>query len=139
MAKNSLGCHREWLPVHWIFSLEKKERGKERKRERVSEGWNCERETLLLYSNIIPVWIQIIVAFAFFFCSFLSFFFLAHICWLFHGEQCTYVLFTDPQISLFSNIFIKNRSHGTIHTFKNYFITMFSIFNFSKINSIQTD
>ena len=29
-------------------------------------------------------------------------------------------------------IYIKNRSHGTIHTFKNYFATVFSIFNFSK-------
>ena len=28
-------------------------------------------------------------------------------------------------------------SHNTIHTFKNYFVTIFSIF--SKINSIQTD
>ena len=54
--------------------------------------------------------------------------------WLFHGEQCTRTLFTDPQIPLFSNFFIKNGSHGTIHTFKNYFATMFSVsvFNFSK-------
>ena len=35
-----------------------------------------------------------------------------------------------PQTSLFSNFFIKNRSHGTSHTFKNYFVTMFSIFSF---------
>ena len=33
----------------------------------------------------------------------------------------------DPQISLFSNFFIKNGSHDTIHTFKNYFITVFSV------------
>ena len=45
----------------------------------------------------------------------------------------------DTQTSLFNNFFIKNRSHGTIHTFKNYFATVFSIFNFSKINFIQTD
>ena len=40
----------------------------------------------------------------------------------------------DPQISFFNNFFIKNGSHDTIHTFKNYFTTMFSvlIFNFSK-------
>ena len=40
----------------------------------------------------------------------------------------------DPQISLFSNFFIKNGSHDTIHTFKNYFATMFSVsvFSFSK-------
>ena len=45
-------------------------------------------------------------------------------------KQCTYALFTDPQITLFSNFFIKNRSHGTIHTFKNYFATVFSVFSF---------
>ena len=37
-------------------------------------------------------------------------------------------LSTDPQISLFCNFFIKNRSHDTIHIFKNYFATVF--FNF---------
>ena len=32
---------------------------------------------------------------------------------------------------------IKNRSHGTIHTFKNYFVIVFSVFSFSnnKLNS----
>ena len=39
-------------------------------------------------------------------------------------------LSTDPQISLFCNFFIKNRSHGTIHIFKNYFATVFLIFSF---------
>ena len=43
----------------------------------------------------------------------------------------------DLQTFFFNKIFIKNRSHGTIHTFKNYFATVFSIF--SKISSIQTD
>ena len=32
---------------------------------------------------------------------------------------------------------IKNRFHNIIHTFKNYFVTVFSVF--SKINYIQTD
>ena len=27
---------------------------------------------------------------------------------------------------------IKNESHGTIHIFKNYFVTVFSVFSFSK-------
>ena len=40
------------------------------------------------------------------------------------------VLFMDQQISLFSNFFIKNKSHGTIHTFKNYFATVFFSFQF---------
>ena len=46
---------------------------------------------------------------------------------LFHSKQCISVLFMDSQISLFSNFFIKNGSHGTIHTFKNYFATVFSV------------
>ena len=41
--------------------------------------------------------------------------------------------------SLFSHFFIKNGSYGTIHIFKNYFTTVFSVFNFNKISSIQTD
>ena len=40
--------------------------------------------------------------------------------------HCSWV----PQTSLFSNFFIKNRFHDTIHTFKNYFTTMFSVFSF---------
>ena len=67
------------------------------------------------------------VCFSFFF----SFFF-AFSCkgWLFNREQFIRVLFTDPQILLFNNFFIKNGSHDTIHTFKNYFIIVFSVFNF---------
>ena len=42
-------------------------------------------------------------------------------------KQYIYVLFTVPQITLFSNFFIKNGSHNTIHTFKNYFVTVFSV------------
>ena len=43
-------------------------------------------------------------------------------------------LFMDPQISLFSNFFIKNGFHGTIHTFKNYFATVFFSFQFSAVS-----
>ena len=39
-------------------------------------------------------------------------------------------MFTDPQILIFSNFFIKNRSHDTIHTFKNYYATVFFSFSF---------
>ena len=44
--------------------------------------------------------------------------------------HCSWV----PQIPLFSHFFIKNESHDTIHTFKNYFATVFlvSVFSFSK-------
>ena len=48
----------------------------------------------------------------------------------FNCEQCICVLFMGPQISLFINFFIKNGSHDTIHTFKNYFATMFFSFQF---------
>ena len=41
------------------------------------------------------------------------------------------VLCMDPQISLFSNCFITNGSHGTIYTFKNYSLQCFSIFSFN--------
>ena len=48
----------------------------------------------------------------------------------FDREQCICALFMDPQITLFNNFFIKNGSHGTIYTFKNYFATVFSVFSF---------
>ena len=57
----------------------------------------------------------------------------------FHSEQCIRALFTDPQITLFSNFFIKNGFHGTIHVFKNYFAIVFLVFSFNKISSTQTD
>ena len=41
-----------------------------------------------------------------------------------------HVLFMNPQIPLFSNFFIKNGSHSTIYTFKNYFATVISAISF---------
>ena len=35
----------------------------------------------------------------------------------------------DSQTSFFIKNFIKNGFHGTIHKFKNYFVTVFSVFN----------
>ena len=46
-------------------------------------------------------------------------------------------LFMGPTTTLFRKKKFKNESHGTIHTFKNYFAIVFSVF--SKINCIQTD
>ena len=43
----------------------------------------------------------------------------------------------DLQTSFFNKTFIKNGSHDTIHTFKNYFVTVFSVLVI--ISSIQTD
>ena len=48
----------------------------------------------------------------------------------FFSEQCIRALFTDPQISFFINFFIKNGSHGTIYTFKNYFATVILAISF---------
>ena len=39
----------------------------------------------------------------------------------------------DPQTSFFNKTFIKNGSHGTIHTFKIYFVIVFSVFNKNKL------
>ena len=51
------------------------------------------------------------------------------------------VLFMGLANTFFSNFFFKIEFHGTIHTFKNYFTIVFSIFSFqfSIISGIQTD
>ena len=79
------------------------------------------------------------VASAFILCIFLSFFFFfvqPAIVDFVNCEQCIRVLFTVPQITLFSNFFIKNGSHSTIYIFKNYFVTVFLVS--AKISAIQT-
>ena len=38
----------------------------------------------------------------------------------------------NSQTFFFNKTFIKNKSYGTIHTFKNYFTTIFSVFNFQQ-------
>ena len=65
------------------------------------------------------------------------FFFFNRKVWLFNPFSSTCgsrALFTDLQILLFSNFFIKNRSHGIIYTFKNYFVTVFFSFQFSVVS-----
>ena len=46
-----------------------------------------------------------------------------------HYFGTVYTLFMGPTVTLLKNI--KNGSHGTIYTFKNYFTTVFLVFNFS--------
>ena len=41
----------------------------------------------------------------------------------------SHALFTGVTSTEFNKIFIKIRSHNTIYTFKNYFVTVFSVFN----------
>ena len=64
--------------------------------------------------------------FAFFSFLFLFYFLVAvffDFLFVYSAHQCTIQ-------QLFQHIFIKNGSHGTIHTFKNYFATVFSVFSF---------
>ena len=96
------------------------------------------------FVNRVLVWIHVCVLTCLRFAFLIFFFFFSRIlekrgycslnsnrkCWLFYRKQCISVLFMDPQILLFSNFFIKNRSHGTIYTFKNYFATVFLVFSF---------
>ena len=67
------------------------------------------------------------------------YFFLAEIYIFFNSIG--YVLFMNSHILFFSNFFIKNEFYGTIHTFKNYFVTVFFNFQFqfSVFSRIQTD
>ena len=83
--------------------------------------------------NDVTVWITIIPTSTFYNCAFLFFFFFcsAAIVDFVNGEQCIRTLFTVLQIILFNNFFIKNRSHSTIYTFKNYFTIMFLVLVFS--------
>ena len=53
-----------------------------------------------------------------------------------HCSCSVHTLFTGPITTLFRKN-IKNWSHDTIHTFKNYFATVFLVF--SKISCIQMD
>ena len=52
--------------------------------------------------------------------------FFQHICVSVSGSH---VLFIEPTNTFFSKIFIKTGSHNTIHIFKNYFVTVFSVFS----------
>ena len=46
-----------------------------------------------------------------------------------HCVVTIHTLFRTVHV-LFSHFFIKNSSHDIIHTFKNYFVTVFSVFSF---------
>ena len=65
------------------------------------------------------------------FLSFFFFFFLQRQ-WLIRSSVNSALMHCSrtPQTPLFINFFIKNGSHSTIHIFKNYFTTVFSVFSF---------
>ena len=53
----------------------------------------------------------------------------------FRGHYALFSRFRALFMGFISTLFrknIKNGSHGTIHTFKNYFITMFLVFSFQQ-------
>ena len=86
--------------------------------------------------DLEEVWIRV----AFVHLRFFFFFFSSCCSTHFIGQRLLFMYYSwivattfdyfNLQISLFSNFFIKNGSHSTIHTFKNYFATVFSVFNF---------
>ena len=78
---------------------------------------------------------------AFAFCFFLFFSFLSLFFFFFHAFKLLETSFTVHHCShtvhgtynhFIKKKNIKNGTHGTIHTFKNYFATVFSVFSFSK-------
>ena len=78
----------------------------------------------------VSVWIHIRVCVSMFS---LLFFFLVAIMDFSSMNSAPVHCSRDLKNSLFSNFFIKNRSHGTIYTFKNYFAIVFSVFSKNKL------
>ena len=86
---------------------------------------------IIIYYHLIDLvsfWIGIICVWRFQFCIFL--FFFSHV----SGRQISLFMYCsrDPQPLYSEKKNIKNGSHNTIHTFKNYFATVFSIFSFQQ-------
>ena len=81
--------------------------------------------------KLVLVWIALISA-ASVFPQFFFFFFSFKPQWLTRSSVNSALMHYSrtPQTPLFINFFIKNGSHSTIHTFKNYFATVFSVFSF---------
>ena len=64
------------------------------------------------------------------FCISFLFFFFPATCFDFSAVNSAHMHCSQvPQTSLFNNFFIKNGFYSTIHTFKNYFATVFSVFS----------
>ena len=94
-------------------------------------------DKLLGLSIRLDLCLQIHVCVSFLFYFFL--FFIPAACFDFLAVSASMHCSQVTQTLLFNNFFFKNGSHNTIHTFKNYFAIMFSVFSSSKISSIQTD
>ena len=86
--------------------------------------------------HLVPIWLLMkrppstpASAFFFFFFFFLK---RSTFMWLYAFLVGTVHCSRDSQFFFFDKTFIKNRSHDTIYTFKNYFVTIFSVFNFQQ-------
>ena len=93
------------------------------------DDWRKAAAASFLDLHIGSVWIRIILRLRFQrFPLFLFLFFLLHM------FQETKLLFMhcsrDPPPFYSKYIYIKNESHNTIHPFKNYFVTVLSVFSF---------
>ena len=99
------------------------------KKKKKKAMW-CEFFELMIYLYFAPIWILIISVYVY---VFFFFFFLKRISVAMVAFPVDPVHYSwDQQTSFFNKTFIKNGSHGTIHIFKNYFATMFFIFQFSE-------
>ena len=95
------------------------------------DDWRKAVAASFLDLHIGSVWIRIILHLCF--PLFLFFFFFFSATRVSRDKVTVHALFTycsrDPP-PLYSEKNIKNRSHSTIHPFKNYFTTVFSVFSF---------
>ena len=127
-----------WICEQCMRPIGKAEKLKPLLKKKKKKRWNvgCRRYPNI---NLVYVWIHVCgkhLRFMFFF-----FFFFVWGKALFWGcfqfSMSPVYCSRNPQTFLFCNFFIKNGFHDTIHTFKNYFVTVFSVFN--KIKCIQMD
>ena len=66
---------------------------------------------------------------------FLLFFWSVFFCGFMSHQWVSCTVHETHKPLFFINFFIKNRSHDTIYIFKNYFVTVFSIFNFQRYSN----
>ena len=117
--------------------------GQKKKKNRKREAENVDAEPKRSHGHIVTIWLALKHAFShvhLLFIFFFFFFFLlrvnSNITWVYCSRT---VYHCSCTVYLLKNI--KNGSHDTIYTFKNYFVIVFSVFSFqfsAIINSIQT-
>ena len=99
--------------------------------------WMLNLKTTAISWHYVPVWIQLIQGASAFWGFFFFFWrraFHVKLCFS-NGSRALLTRLTNTLFQKKKNF--KTKFHSTIHTFKNYFATMSSVF--SKISGIQTD